>query len=333
MMTKQAAIALAALAVAAAIFSGWKFSTATKTRDELAALHARHEVTVSRVKILESRLAAETERAHAVESDNALLAAALKKAETAQAEKAAKAAVPVTREMVTQRLQRAQALARNGDPAEALRELIWCEEGYRRLGGSMMGVGINGVISALGVLGARYPEALAVLRERRDQLRQQVLAGPGGSDAVGEFAVVARTLKDDQAVLDLFDQVPPGDRRKKSLGIFVFEQLLTARRYDDAAEGRSYSSMTMRFEMDTQERPLPANIPNQELIRERSRKAAINATAKNIEVLAGAGDLAHARTLADRLLAYDNSEATKTLIQKHAERAGHPELLGAPPTN
>ena len=54
---------------------------------------------------------------------------------------------------------------------------------------------------------------------------------------------------------------------------------------------------------------------------------AVALTAKNIELLAGSGDLPNARNLAERLLAYDHSEATRALIQKHAERAGQPGLL------
>jgi hypothetical protein len=43
--------------------------------------------------------------------------------------------------------------------------------------------------------------------------------------------------------------------------------------------------------------------------------------------LAGAGDLEHARTLAARLLTFDHSPETKTLLQQHAVRAGQPNLL------
>ncbi len=328
--TKQATLALATLAVAAAAFCGWKFVTTTGARDELAALRPQHAATISRLTTLEEQLAMTAERARAVESDNALLASALKQAERAQAEKAAKAAMPVTRERVAERLKQARLLLQTGDPAEALRELLWCyDEGYPRLGGSAMSVGISSVISALGALGARYPEALAVLRERLDARRQHVLAGPEGSDAVGEFSALARTLKDDPAVLAVFDQLPPGDPRRKALGIYAFEPLLTARRYGDALEGRSYAMMSSSFEILTQERALPATIPNPERIREFTRKAVIDTVAKNIEALAGTGDLTQAQALADRLLAYDNTEATKALILKHATRAGRPDLLSA----
>jgi hypothetical protein len=58
---------------------------------------------------------------------------------------------------------------------------------------------------------------------------------------------------------------------------------------------------------------------------------AVQAAAKDVETLAGAGDLTHARMLAARILAQDNSGGTTTLLQAHAIRAGHPELLAPPP--
>ncbi len=45
-------------------------------------------------------------------------------------------------------------------------------------------------------------------------------------------------------------------------------------------------------------------------------------------MLAGAGDLTHARTLAERLLAYDNSPETTALLSQHLTRAGQVDLLG-----
>jgi hypothetical protein len=49
--------------------------------------------------------------------------------------------------------------------------------------------------------------------------------------------------------------------------------------------------------------------------------------AKNVEVLAGVGDLAHARVMIGRVLNYDHSEATTLALKARLERAGHPELL------
>ena len=79
------------------------------------------------------------------------------------------------------------------------------------------------------------------------------------------------------------------------------------------------------------ERPLPANIPNPEMLRKAQHDYLISSTAKNVEVLAGAGDLEHARALAARVLAFDRSPEARTLLQQHAARAGQPELLDGLP--
>ena len=76
---------------------------------------------------------------------------------------------------------------------------------------------------------------------------------------------------------------------------------------------------------------MPANIANPEEIRKSQRNYLINSTAKNVEVLAGSGDLVHARALADRLLAFDSSPETKALLQQHATRAGQAGLLDGVP--
>ena len=53
----------------------------------------------------------------------------------------------------------------------------------------------------------------------------------------------------------------------------------------------------------------------------------INSTLSHIEALAGIGDRSSAELLANRLLIYDGSEKTRTLIEESARRAGRPGLL------
>ena len=49
--------------------------------------------------------------------------------------------------------------------------------------------------------------------------------------------------------------------------------------------------------------------------------------AKELEALAGAGKLNDAREVLRKLLQYDHSEATRSQIRTHLERAGHLELI------
>jgi hypothetical protein len=170
---------------------------------------------------------------------------------------------------------------------------------------------------------------LAALRERRDAAEKRLLASKEDFDASTDFAAINSSLKEDARTLQLFDQLAPDDTRRRSLGLTIYELLAESGRYQDALQVRPYGSMSSIFEVSIQERPLPANATNPERLRQVQRNYAVASAAKNIEVLAGAGDLAHAKSFVERLLAYDGSEETKAVLQKSLVRAGHPELLAA----
>ena len=134
-------------------------------------------------------------------------------------------------------------------------------------------------------------------------------------------------LKEENATLATFDRLPAGDRRRVTLSMVAFEPLREARRYAEALEGTTPSQMRQRLEMNLAETALPADVADPQRVRRMQRDYAISAAAKNVEVLAGAGKLPEATTLLERLLAVDNSPATRALVQQHLVRAGQPELL------
>ena len=242
----------------------------------------------------------------------------------------AAAAAPITQDLVEARYKRAQELARSGDAAAALKEFLWCfDEGMPRFP-FYGGVRTSFVLSEIAKLGENNPDALAALRERRDAAEKRLLASKEDFDASTDFAAINSSLKEDARTLQLFDQLAPDDTRRRSLGLTIYELLAESGRYQDALQVRPYGSMSSIFEVSIQERPLPANATNPERLRQVQRNYAVASAAKNIEVLAGAGDLAHAKSFVERLLAYDGSEETKAVLQKSLVRAGHPELLAAP---
>lgn len=243
----------------------------------------------------------------------------------------AEAKAPITRDQVESRYKNAQELARNGNPAAALNEFLWCfDEGMPRVT-SYGGVRRSYLLSSIAKLGEEYPAALTALRERRDNASQRMLNSKNDSDAAMDFAALNRTLKEDQNTLAVFDQLPAEDPRRQTLASAAYDLLVEAQRYNDALVGKPYENISAMFEMMRKERPLPANIANPEMIRKTQRDHLINSTAKSVEVLAGAGDLVHARALADRLLAFDGSSETKALVQQHATRAGQAGLLDGIP--
>jgi RNA polymerase sigma factor (sigma-70 family) len=239
---------------------------------------------------------------------------------------------PITHDLVESRYQHAQELARKGDPAAALKEFLWCfDEGMPRVA-SYSGVRGSFLLSSIAALGEKYPEALAALRERRDQASQRMLAGAGDTSAAMDFAALNRALKEDQNTLTALDQLPPEDPRRQILASVAYDQLIQAQRYGDALSGKSYAQIISQFEILAEDRPLPANISNPDRIRNAKRAYLITSAANSFEALAGAGDLEHARMLAARLVAFDPSPETRALLESRAARAGQPALLSSLPS-
>jgi hypothetical protein len=101
------------------------------------------------------------------------------------------------------------------------------------------------------------------------------------------------------------------------IAIFAYEELRDARRYDDVLLGRGYAMMSSLLESHLH-------------IEGMERSHVVTLTAKDIEVLAGTGDLRHARELAERLLAFAHTPETREVLQTSLARAGQPGLLAAP---
>jgi RNA polymerase sigma factor (sigma-70 family) len=321
---------VSALAVAAIGTAIYEAAAAKASEQALAGALRQQSALQAKLRDTESRLVAETRRAQAADEDNATLLTIVDGLRTNHEARTAAAAAPITQDLVEARYKRAQELARSGDAAAALKEFLWCfDEGMPRFP-FYGGVRTSFVLSEIAKLGENNPDALAALRERRDAAEKRLLASKEDFDASTDFAAINSSLKEDARTLQLFDQLAPDDTRRRSLGLTIYELLAESGRYQDALQVRPYGSMSSIFEVSIQERPLPANATNPERLRQVQRNYAVASAAKNIEVLAGAGDLAHAKSFVERLLAYDGSEETKAVLQKSLTRTGHPELLAEP---
>jgi RNA polymerase sigma factor (sigma-70 family) len=323
--------AIVASVVALIVVGGGTTWTVLRTRDARLAVAAatQREANLRReLTEVQRQVDAATKQLRAAEAANSELLATARKMQAAQTDPAAE--VPITSQMVTARFKHAQQLVESGDATEAFNELLWCYNvGMPKIRG--MGPVRSTSLQIFGRLAERYLPAADFLRSLRDNALPRVRASETDSEAMAEYAGANKALKDDAANVALLDELPIGDRRRRALASASGDYLLEKQRYKEAAEGRSYSSISSIFELMTQGRPIPAGTPNATELREKARTFVITTTAKNIEMLAGSGDLAHARSLADRLLAYDGSEGTKTLIQQHAARAGHADLLTSTP--
>jgi thiol-disulfide isomerase/thioredoxin len=218
-------------------------------------------------------------------------------------------------------------LTRAGDYQEALGEYLWClDEGMIRVP-AYTGVRASFLLGSIASLAKQYPPAWDALKTRRDEARQKLEKSPNDRQAGGDFANLNHCLGDDQATLTYFDKLPPDAPQREALGYYLFDLLLEAKRYDDALAAVPYARFKQTFGFTVSRIQSPGGTPLPASAAEAMRDFAVRSGAKQLEALAGTGKLDDARALLKEILALKPSEEAISMVRKHLERAGHPELL------
>ncbi|MES2693187.1 MAG: sigma-70 family RNA polymerase sigma factor [Verrucomicrobiota bacterium] len=326
------ATACAATAVASLGIALNQHNKAEAHARELAALRQPHAALEAEVSTLKGALAAARERAHAAEADNAKLLAAINTTSQGAPSRtvttaAAASDAPITRDLVQARHKRGRDLLAAGNWADAFAELKWCYEIGMIQIGSMSGVRASSVLTDLGKIAQNFPPAATWMRDMRDKLEQRMRASATDREAAGEVAGINIALQQPARNLALFDEFPAGDERRRNLSFRVYEQLSQAKRYRDAYEVKSYDEMISNFGLRSTPPAFAGRMPNAEEVRLRHRQYAITGTAKDVEVLAGAGQLAQAKELAKKVIALDPTPETVAILESHVTSAGQPRLL------
>lgn len=217
-------------------------------------------------------------------------------------------------------LKAAQQLAKTGDPKDALREFLRLyDEGSRNPAFTTMRDTILPV--EIAKLGITHPPAMSALRTLHGAAKAR-LTDAKDRAAIGEYLSLCQVLGDKGAALALFDQLPSGDPRRRTIGWRVYDALADRKRYKDALEARPYKTMVASAE----------GLPNLRIAtpnRDRERLAArrLDGVAKDIEVLVGAGMNSEARVLCAMLLKLDGSEQMKANVKARLKRAGNENAL------
>ena len=293
-------------------------SVMAKARLEMETVHAQ-------VRQLETRLQFESKRADAVEADNAKLLNAIDRARASSVAKppvrppSARAA---NQAAIQERLNEGQRKARDGRMAEALQDYLWCYDTAFADDNAPFVQILSRIIAGLG---EKYAPALAALRERRDAAEQRLRTDERDRTAPYALAAINRDLKDDARTVVAYDALPPGDSRRVQLGVIAFDHLLAVQRYADAANAKGFQNMLQEFTTGFGYRDVDRSTKFGEGTKPGIEIA--QAASRNIEALAGAGELADAKILIGKLLEFDSSEPTRTILQAHLTRAGQPQLL------
>jgi hypothetical protein len=213
---------------------------------------------------------------------------------------------------------RADQLLRDGDVNGAMELYRWCYENAFAKNLREKAV-IRNLLS--GLMGT-YPQARDLLRELRDETYRKI--GPTGAAseeqiAAQEFATLNTSLKEQGRTLDLWDAFPPESPSKKVMGQLVFDQLMAAGRFEEAAASKSFVAMMGEAESWSK---IADQFPT------GSGKAeSQNRLVFNLRALVAAGRIADAQYLASRLLEGDKSPQMRDAVTNVAQQVGHPEFV------
>jgi hypothetical protein len=310
--TSLVALSKLQAALAAAVALGLVAALAWQVREARAQRAATAQETTAaggRALALRQELAALRERTAAVEADAAKLEGALRSAGPAP-----KAPRQITddRMRLDAARQRGNQLARDGNPQAALDLYL---ASYRELS-DRGGVERQILMGMIVGLGRTYPPALPALQGLRDAALQRVAANLDDQASISEVAQLNERLGQNAASIALYDSLPPQHPGRQGLALIAQKAFVEARRYRDVLVGESFGSMLTNFDrmadMTKRETGQGAVSFHGSLITD---------ALVDIEVLTGAGRHAEAKTLTDKLLAFDNSEATRAALKRHLDRA------------
>ncbi len=216
---------------------------------------------------------------------------------------------------VDARYKLAKALAEQGKDAEALKEFLWLyDEGMKQVK-EFIGVRSSFLLSEIARLAKKYPPAKEALLQRRDEAKNRFLADPEDAGSAADLPYLNRSLQEDGATLEVYDQLPKGSPGRKTMGQFVLRELLVQRRYAEVVEIRPLKEfLVLNARLEANTNPV-------------FRGVYLDNCAREIEALAGAGLEADAVSLLKKALAMDNTQGTRKLMEDHLKRAGHPELM------
>lgn len=301
----------------------------------LQAAQAESATLEHRLAVAQARLAAARERVHTMDTENQRLIDAI-----------AAGAIPptgpprLTREALGARVRRGQAAEAAGDEAGAWAEYSACYDvGFRS----------RELVPGLVRLSRVFPPAREGLDDRRQRAEARVLSHPDDVETMSDLIALNSALGETARTLALYDRLPSPALRQLQGTRGMLEVFIQARRYPDALRVLPYDYLQQGLDRlnpsdgkqaarETAQRAIIAagagteEQKQQRLLalqrgREAQRQATITESAVGVEILAGAGELPHAREIARGVLALHRSAATRALLEKHAARAGHAELL------
>jgi thiol-disulfide isomerase/thioredoxin len=226
------------------------------------------------------------------------------------------------------RMEHGLTLARERKDAEALAEYLWCFDHGDEVRASFDLVRLGPVLVFIKELASRYPDAEKALESRRDERQAKLLAGDTNQPMVVELVYLNGALDQTEKNLAVFDRLPVGSPVRDVVRGRIIDQLLQAKRYADILDGRDGKAafaMLVGVFNDMNDELSPEN-PQKDMYEQSYRKTTVDSGAHYFEALAGLKRNDEGKELAQQILKFDASAATRATLAEAAARAGNADL-------
>jgi thiol-disulfide isomerase/thioredoxin len=226
------------------------------------------------------------------------------------------------------RMMNGRILAGQGKAAEALPEYLWCFDHGDEVVPSFYWTRVTILVSDIKTLATNYPPAKAALETRRDERQSKVFAGATNQAMVVELAYLNNALDQKEKNVAVFDKLPAGSAVRESIGRFIINQLLQAKRYADilaGKDGKAAFAESVSVFNDLNDALSPEN-PQKDMYEKSYRMTAVASGAHYFEALAGLKRNDEGKELGQQILKFDASAETRTTLAEAADRAGNADL-------
>ena len=223
------------------------------------------------------------------------------------------------------RMESARSLATKGQDAQALEEYLWCFDHGSEARPSFALMQVSLLLDRIKDLASRYPAAQRALESRRDERQTKLLSGTIDQQAATELVRLNEVLGQKERNLAVFDRLPTGSPARDAVISLLINQFLDAKRYADVlggTDGKSAFAQQVVLFNEMVDALNPKN-PDKSLYEESYRRSTVAWGAHFLQALAGLNKNQQARELAQQILKFDASAATRSTLAEAAARAGN----------
>lgn len=233
------------------------------------------------------------------------------------------------------RMELGRRLAQRGEYKEALAEYLWCYDHGNEHAKFFADTRVDDLVSDIGRLGRHYPPAIETLRARRDSAKKKILDAVKARRQIAVFDVLGctsmrdvmsinRELEDDQEAMAMFDDLAKAGDTTQGLRHMMLEDLLEKlvedRRYKDIAGATKSLSDEVAKDIAAYQVTSLFTDDDPEYIQHKIGSI-LDKGGLYFEVAVGTGKTKTAETIAIKMLHFEKSPRTYTMLINHALRA------------